>query len=59
MYMNRPVQSAAIAEAVRVLKPGGRLLLWDCEIACAYPEPFLPSWTFAGRGNESAPPTAL
>lgn len=41
MYMNRPVQSAAIAEAVRVLKPGGRLLLWDCEIACAYPEPFL------------------
>ena len=41
MYMNRPVQKAAIAEAVRVLKPGGRLLLWDCEIACAYPEPFL------------------
>ena len=41
MYMNRPVQSAALAEAVRVLKPDGRLLLWDCEIACAYPEPFL------------------
>lgn len=41
MYMNRPVQKAALAEAVRVLKPGGRLLLWDSEIACAYPEPFL------------------
>ena len=41
MYMNRPVQSAALADAVRVLKPGGRLLLWDCEITSAYPEPFL------------------
>ena len=41
MYMNRPVQKAALADAVRVLKPGGRLLLWDCEIACSYPEPFL------------------
>ena len=41
MYMNRPVQSAALSEAVRVLKPSGRLLLWDCEITSAYPEPFL------------------
>lgn len=41
MYMNRPVQKAALAEAVRVLKPDGRLLLWDCEITSAYPEPFL------------------
>jgi len=58
MYMNRPVQSAAIAEAVRVLKPGG------CSSGTArspapIQSPFWPSWTFAGRGNESAPPTAL
>ena len=60
MYMNRPVQSAAIAEAVRVLKPGGRLLLWGLARSPApIQSPFWPSWTFAGRGNESAPPTAL
>ena len=41
MYMNRPIQKAALSEAVRVLKPGGRQLIWDCEIVSAYAEPFL------------------
>ena len=41
MYMNRPTQRAALSEAARVLKKGGKLLLWDCEISTAYPEPFL------------------
>lgn len=41
MYMDKPTQKRAIAEAARVLKPGGQLHLWDAEIAAAEPEPFL------------------
>lgn len=30
-----------IGEAVRVLKPGGTIHLWDTDIDSAYPEPFV------------------
>ncbi len=40
MFMNADAQSKAISEAVRVLKPGGHLHIWDAEISSAYPEPF-------------------
>ncbi len=40
MYMREDEQRKAIAEAARVLKPGGKLHLWDCVIPVAYPEPF-------------------
>ena len=40
MFMNADAQSKAISEAVRVLKPGGDLHIWDAEISSAYPEPF-------------------
>ncbi len=41
MYMDVRTQKQALAEAARVLKPGGRLHLWDCDIPQAYPEPFV------------------
>ncbi len=41
MYMAQAEQESAIMEAARVLKKGGFLVIWDCEIVSAYPEPFL------------------
>lgn len=40
MFMDSKEQKLAIEEAARVLKPGGELHIWDCDIATAYPEPF-------------------
>lgn len=40
MYMTTEEQEKAVAEAHRVLKPGGKLYIWDCNIASAYPDPF-------------------
>ena len=40
MFMNSKEQELAIREAARVVKSGGCLYIWDCDIACAYPEPF-------------------
>ena len=41
MYMTASEQAKAISEAARVLKKGGSLAIWDCEITSAYPDPFL------------------
>ncbi len=41
MYMTASEQEKAISEAARVLKNGGTLAIWDCEIKSAYPDPFL------------------
>ena len=40
MFMNVQTQLQALAEAVRVLKPGGTLHIWDADIFSAYPAPF-------------------
>ncbi|HIT57902.1 MAG TPA: class I SAM-dependent methyltransferase [Candidatus Galloscillospira stercoripullorum] len=40
MYMEAEEQRRAIAEAARVLKAGGELHIWDCDIPSAWPEPF-------------------
>ena len=40
MFMSEETQRKALREAARVLKPGGVVSLWDCDIASAYPEPF-------------------
>lgn len=41
LYMDADTQKQAIAEAARVVKPGGSVTIWDAAVASAYPEPFL------------------
>ena len=36
MFMSQREQEQAIQEAARVLKHGGELHIWDCDIASAY-----------------------
>lgn len=45
MFFTARQQRLAIAEAARVLKPGGVFCLWDCRIDRAWPEPFLTDLT--------------
>lgn len=40
MFMRAEDQKQAITEAARVLKDGGYIHIWDCDIASAYPKPF-------------------
>lgn len=40
MFMSAEDQKQAIMEAARVLKIGGEIHIWDCDIGSAYPEPF-------------------
>ena len=40
MFMDAEEQQQAIREAARVLKSGGEIHIWDCDIPSAYPEPF-------------------
>lgn len=41
MFMTADEQQKTLREAFRVLKPNGEVHIWDCDIACAYPEPFV------------------
>lgn len=40
MFMCAEDQRKAITEISRVLKRGGEIHIWDCDIVSAYPEPF-------------------
>ena len=39
MYMAKDIQKKSISEAARVLKQGGRMLIWDSQFPAAYPDP--------------------
>lgn len=41
MYMTEKTQRKSILEAVRVLKSGGSICIWDSDIDSAYPNPFV------------------
>lgn len=41
MYMREESQLKSICEAARVLRVGGLMNIWDCDICAAYPEPFI------------------
>ena len=41
MYMTGDTQKKAIREALRVLRPGGTLIIWDADIPSAYPDPYI------------------
>lgn len=40
MYMTEETQRKSIREATRVLRMGGLMNIWDCDIRSAYPDPF-------------------
>ncbi len=40
LFIPKPDHKQVISEIARVLRPGGALHVWDCEVRSAYPEPF-------------------
>ncbi len=51
MYMPKPVQAQAVAEAARVLRSGGEFHIWDANIVSASPEPFWVELTIDANGE--------
>lgn len=51
MYMSKPVQAQAVAEAARVLRSGGEFHIWDANIVSASPEPFLTKLIIDANGE--------
>ena len=40
LFIPKPEHEQVVSEIARVLRPGGTLHVWDCEVRSAYPEPF-------------------
>lgn len=52
MYMSTDTKEKALYEISRVLKPGGRLYIWDAEVADAEREPFLADLYIDAAGEK-------
>lgn len=52
MYMSTDTKEKAVSEISRVLKPGGRLYIWDAEVVSAEKEPFLADLYIDAAGEK-------
>lgn len=52
MFMDVETREKALAEAVRVLRAGGKLCIWDAEIEAACPEPFVVDLDIDANGEQ-------
>lgn len=55
LFIRRDLYDAVLAEAVRVLRPGGKLHIWDCCVTTAYPEPFFTELDVDANGTRLHP----
>lgn len=55
MYMDAAATRQALAEAARVLRPGGSLHIWDAVVDSAWPQPFLVELAIDADGTALQP----
>jgi ubiquinone/menaquinone biosynthesis C-methylase UbiE len=52
LFIPKPDHPQVISEISRVLRPGGTLHIWDCEVRTAFPEPFTVELNVDANGKQ-------